>query len=340
MLDTDDHARRLCVYRCARGVRGASARRRIFRLPDADTVFYYGHLMILKAQVSNGHHDRSLLTEGAGVSLLSLGFDEKDAGRADDMFVPEPSLVWRLYRRLVRTDVQLFALPDTLPNADILKLYGLSAPIPNGSNKCCPTIVVDLQQPADALWNDVEHKTRKVIRQAVREGITVVKDSSKPCWDGFRAAYEKLRGRKKNVAVLGVGLISDLAAKNHFVLTASRTPNGTILSWHGYARCHDQVCLINTVSAIDPMNDAHQNNLVGRAHRLHHWQDMLRFREEGIKFYDLGGVYHGTDDQEQANIARFKRSFGGEAVDRFDAVLPLTGKGRFAMLFAKTAIRP
>ena len=132
---------------------------------------------------------------------------------------------------------------------------------------------------------------------------------------------------------MGVGHIGDLAANGHFVLTASRASNGNILSWHGYAHYRDEVCLINTVSATSPVN-AHQNNLVGRAHRLHHWHDMLYFKAQGVALYDLGGVYPGVEDKKQANIAKFKRSFGGAAVDRFDAALPLTGKGFFALQFA------
>jgi hypothetical protein len=63
---------------------------------------------------------------------------------------------------------------------------------------------------------------------------------------------------------------------------------------------------------------------------------MLSFKQEGLAIYDLGGVYRGTEDQEQINIARFKTSFGGEPAETYDAVLPLTFKGRFAMaLLAK-----
>jgi len=291
--------------------------------------------MTLGGQISNGHYDGAGLTNGAAASQLSRNLDRNCPARADDMFVPIPSLVWRLYRQLVRTDVQYFARPDALPNADILKLYSLSAPAPNGSNTIYPTILVDLQQPEDALWNGVEHKNRKVIRQAAREGVTVMEDLSKQSWDAFSAAYARLKGFKKNIGAMCVGHVSDLAAKGNFVLTASRTANGNILSWHGYAHCRDQVCLINTVSATNLTNDSHQNNLVGRAHRLHHWQDMLRFKAQGVAFYDLGGVYRGTEDQKQANIAKFKRGFGGAAVDRYDAALPLTRKGFFALLFAR-----
>ncbi len=247
-------------------------------------------------------------------------------------FVPKASFAWRLYRRLVRTEVSFFAAPDAPPRADVLKLCILPAPRAYVPNYCCPTIVIDLQQPEDALWNGIDAKSRKVIRQAMREAISVGDvPLTEENWASFRAAHETLRSRKKNADALGVGQISELATKGQYVLTASRDADGHVLSWHGYARGRGHVRLLNTVSAIDPARDTAWNNLVGRANRLHHWRDMLRFRSEGIRSYDLGGVYRGNDDPEQMNIARFKKSFGGETVERYDAVVPLTGKGKLAL---------
>ena len=249
-------------------------------------------------------------------------------------FVPKASLAWRIYRRLVRTQVEFFVPPDPFPRVDILKLRNLPAPFPGVENLSCPTVAIDLGQEEDALWNGVEPKTRKVIRQAMREGVEVERAQlSAESWNKFHTAYQKLRSRKKGADPLGVGQIGELIERGIFVLTASRDAGGTILSWHSYVRCLGHVRLLNTVSGVDPSRDTQWNNLVGRAHRLHHWKDMLFFKEEGVKTYDLGGVYRGTEDQEQANIARFKTSFGGQPTETYDAVLPLTVKGRIALSF-------
>jgi len=253
-------------------------------------------------------------------------------------FVPKASLAWRTYRYLVRTDVRFFSPPDPLPRVDILKLCNLSAPVPGVDNVFCPTVAVDLRPPKDALWDNMETKTRKAVRQAARDGVHVerVFDLSAEIWNDFRTAYRKLRGRKKAADPLGVGQIGELIERGYFVMTTSRDANGNVLSWHSYVRSHGQVRLLNTVSDIDPSRGTQWNNLVGRAHRLHHWEDMLSFKEEGAKTYDLGGVYRGTEDQEQINIAKFKMGFGGEPAETYDAVLPLTFKGWLALtLLAK-----
>ncbi|MDE1987421.1 MAG: hypothetical protein KGJ28_12830 [Alphaproteobacteria bacterium] len=262
----------------------------------------------------------------------SPGAAARPVPQARAPFVPQASPVWRLYRRLVRTEVAFFTPPDAVPDADVLKLCIQPAPTPGACNFSCPTIIIDLSPSEEELWNGIESKSRKVIRQAMREAITVNDvPLTEENWITFRAAHETLRSRKRKADALGVGQISDLVAKGEYVMTTSRNADGTVLSWHGYARNHTHVRLLNTVSAIDPARDTAWNNLVGRANRLHHWQDMLRFKSESIRHYDLGGVYRGEDDPEQMNIARFKKSFGGAIVDRFDAVLPLTGKGRIAV---------
>ena len=254
------------------------------------------------------------------------------------VFVPKTSFAWRAYRRLVRTHIDFFSAETPLPKADILKLYGLSAPFPDAENQSCPTIVIDLSPPEDALWNGVDAKSRKVIRQAGREGITVdhLREVSEEEWNRFQAAYNKLRSRKSATDALGVGQIGELMARGMLVMSVCRDAEGNCLSWHTYV-CHNgHVRLLNTVSAIDPARDTQWNNMVGRAHRLHHWKDMLFFKQEGAQTYDLGGVYRGSEDKEQLNIARFKSSFGGEPSETYSAVLPLSSKGRFALsLLAK-----
>lgn len=248
-------------------------------------------------------------------------------------FVPKASFLWRVYRRLVRTRVAFFAVPEALPDADVLKLCNLPEPYPGVANESCPTIVIDLTACEEDLWNAVDPKSRKVIRQAGRDGVTVEPVAlTEENWNAFLAAYRRLLGRKQKAGALGVGQISELVAQDRFVVTVSRDANGAILSWHGYVLADGRARMLNTVSAIDPARDSQWNNLVGRANRLHHWQDMLRFKQDGITSFDLGGVYRGADDQEQLNITRFKRSFGGRFADTFDAVLPLTLKGRLALL--------
>jgi hypothetical protein len=233
----------------------------------------------------------------------------------------------------VRTHVEYFAVPASLPDADVLKLCDLPVPFPGTANEYRPTILIDLHQPEEDLWNCVTPPTRKMIRQATRLGIVVddVSALDEKTWSSFQAAYFKLWQRKSKAGALGVGQIRDLIASGRFVLTRSRDAQGTPLSWHSYVKTGGRARLQTTISDMDPSRGSDWNNLVGRAHRLHHWLDMLHFKSQGVGVYDFGGVYRGSDDPEQINIARFKQLFGGHFADTYDAVVPLTWKGRAAL---------
>lgn len=234
---------------------------------------------------------------------------------------------------MVRTHVEYFAAPVSLPDADVLKLCDLPAPFPGVANEYRPTILIDLHLPEEDLWIELTPPTRKMIRQAERLGIVVedVSELSETVWDEFLAAYGKLWRRKNQAGALGVGQIRDLIARGRFVLTRSRDSEGHILSWHSYVMTAGRARLQTTISDIDAARGTEWNKLVGRAHRLHHWQDMVRFKAQGVGCYDFGGVYRGTKDEQQIKIAHFKQLFGGYFADTYDAVVPLTRKGRLAL---------
>jgi hypothetical protein len=248
-------------------------------------------------------------------------------------FVPRTSVLWRLWRTLVRTEVAYFAVPATPSGVDVLKLRDLPAAFAGVTNDYRPTILIDLTQSEEDLWNGVTPQTRKLVRQATRLGVTIepVAALTEPLWEQFLGAYRKLWSRKHQAGALGVGQIHELIESGRFDLSISRNVDGRILSWHSYVRCNGRARLQTTISDMDTARGPDWNNLIGRAHRLHHWRDMLRFKAEGIATYDLGGVYRGNDDQEQINIARFKQLFGGHFADTYDADVPLTAKGRLAL---------
>jgi hypothetical protein len=222
--------------------------------------------------------------------------------------------------------------PDTPPKADVLKLCNLSSPFPGAPNDRCPTVLIDLTASEEELWRNTHPNTRKMVRQAKREGITVGRlgPLSEDFWSSFLPAYKRLLRRKRSAGALGFGQISELAALGLLAVNTSCHANGSTLSWHIYVRHKGHARLLSTISDINPARRSQWNNLVGRAHRLHHWQDILWFKSDGCTTYDFGGVYRGNDDSEQINIARFKTSFGGQPADTYDAVLALTLKGRIA----------
>lgn len=55
-------------------------------------------------------------------------------------------------------------------------------------------------------------------------------------------------------------------------------------------------------------------SLVGRANRLLHFENLIRYREMGLKYYDWGGIAKNSNDPVKVGINRFKEAFGGQEV--------------------------
>jgi hypothetical protein len=72
---------------------------------------------------------------------------------------------------------------------------------------------------------------------------------------------------------------------------------------------------------------------ISKANRLHHWLDVLRFRDEGFAIYDFGGWYAGRENEELLRINRFKESFGGVLVPQYNCDQGLSWKGVQALWF-------
>lgn len=70
--------------------------------------------------------------------------------------------------------------------------------------------------------------------------------------------------------------------------------------------------LIHSASA--RFADESDAGLVGRANRLLHFENLIRYREMGLDVYDWGGIAKGSTDPVKAGINRFKEAFGGQEV--------------------------
>lgn len=245
-------------------------------------------------------------------------------------YIPAAPLAWRLFRALVRTEVQFFVRSAPRPGIDILKLYNMPAPIAGAANLRRATVLIDLTQDEEPLFAQMDSRCRKGVRQAERAGVRVERFETltEVVWRDFTRDFAKLTARKAKADPLAMGQIHELVATGRFALSAAYGDDGAALSWHGYIVSNGTARLYATMSNMDPARGTEWNNMVGRAHRLHHWRDMQRFKAAGIAIYDMGGIYRGQDDPEQCNIARFKTCFGGSFADTFDAALALTNKGR------------
>ncbi len=231
-------------------------------------------------------------------------------------------------RFLVRGEVWYEHEPE--PAAVDWILYRQRAlPVPGARWRYFHTLVVDLSQDPEALWGQMTPGTAYKVRRA-RDKDRVLCESAMPvrreALDGFEEIYSQFAAHK-GLAPLDRPFLDQLAADGCLELSWVRDRAGQRLASHAYYRDSDRSFLVHTVSLHRTLSDSGARNALGRANRYLFWWDMLRHREQGLKWFDFGGWYPGKTDQDRLEINRFKEGFGGKVVREYNCEQILTLKG-------------
>lgn len=204
---------------------------------------------------------------------------------------------------------------------------------PSGSFSEKKTLWSDLTKTKEDIVALADKSVRYEIRRAQNDGVeTNFYDSydlsnAPHLIESFSSAYnhfmksKNLKGKFNHQAVnayIGSGAF--------FVSTASHEENNYV--FHSYIGDGEIARLLYSVSLFRDENDATMKALVGRANRLLHMNDMLLFKELGYSCYDWGGY---SDAEDQRNIARFKKGFGGNSVTVYDALIPCSLVGTWVL---------
>lgn len=174
------------------------------------------------------------------------------------------------------------------------------------------TLVTNLKQDENELFEKIEKNCRYKIRRAEREGVAFF------CYDASIERgvlnkaidfYNQFVDTKEELSFkLSESWISPFLRKNAFWCTMA-VKNGEILVVHIYYGDDARVCLWCTASLFRNENDTQKRNEIGRANRFLHWKDICFFKEKGFGVYDWGGY---STERATAGNAAFKKSFGGE----------------------------
>lgn len=220
---------------------------------------------------------------------------------------------------------------------DIIRHFHRATPLPGVPCSAMQTIVIDLAPHPDVLLAAVSKDTRYEIRRAAdKDGLEYnVVEATPEAVNEFAGYYAQFAALKR-LPPLSSDYLHALAGMRALDLSVVRQ-KGEVLVWHAYYRGRERVRLLHSVSLYRTTEASARRNLVGRANRYHHWQDMCRFRADAIALYDLGGWYEGARDQEKVRINAFKEEFGGTIVPTFTCQQPVTVKGRLMLALHGTA---
>ncbi|MGH8736440.1 MAG: GNAT family N-acetyltransferase [Burkholderiales bacterium] len=217
--------------------------------------------------------------------------------------------------------------PSRDSGVDIVLYRQRRSPVAHAKVTPFLTMITDLSVDEGALVGQFGKDCRyKVHRAETKDRLRMeLSDDPRDTLEEFRAFYDAFANQKSVPPCDGKWLCAACKAGQLALTCASR--DGETLVRHAYLLSGDTAWLQYTASCFRDRNNA-TRALIGRANRWLHWQDMLHFKQLGIRRYDWGGLFEDESEPGNAGINRFKKDFGGQPVRSYECVQPVTLKGR------------
>ncbi|WP_010094018.1 peptidoglycan bridge formation glycyltransferase FemA/FemB family protein [Ornithinibacillus scapharcae] len=219
-----------------------------------------------------------------------------------------------------------------------------SLPFPKGGflHSYGQTLVIDLDRPEEEIFTDIHKNARYKINRASKRDPIQYYELISPKEDEIRKflAFFDRFAKYKNLPKGNFGRLKGLSDQDSLIISYVTDESGNVLCYHAYVKADTYCSLLYSASA--RFDNKQIRNLIGRANRYLHWQDMKSFRKLGIKWFDFGGLFVHTDASDEDSINRFKMEFGGQVVDVDKRIYPLTiiGKMTTFVFWLKMRKRP
>ena len=237
-------------------------------------------------------------------------------------------------RFLTRGEVWFDSEPGDTCSVDWILYNQCSRPVPGTRVNHFYTYAVDLTQSVDELKSRLDKDTvSKIRRGRDRDEITCENCNlrDRKVMERFEQTYNVFAAIK-GLEPLERGRMESMAEAGALELRAAKDSQGNILVYHGNFCDNGRVAGLISVSLFRKLADKAARGLIGRANRFLIWTGFLHYKEQGMKWFDFGGWYHGTDPA-MLKVNHFKQSFGGQVLREYQCERIVTLKGR-VVLFA------
>jgi len=198
--------------------------------------------------------------------------------------------------------------PFEIKNCDIAVFYACKNKVDMDGFICeySPTIIVDLLQDENTLWQNISSSTKNYINRTSREGIEIKINED---FNEFKRLYYNFV-RKKNFEIGDESL--DIIKQYGTLFTAYK--DSEMLC--GLLTIEDELNIrIFAGGSKRLMKDKKMANVISWANRAIIWEAIKYGKRKGYRKFDLGGYYLGKDKNDpRYKINLFKKSFGGEVV--------------------------
>ncbi|PYJ62917.1 MAG: hypothetical protein DME24_02335 [Verrucomicrobia bacterium] len=256
-----------------------------------------------------------------------------------------PMITYRS-RFLTRIEVWFDDEPGDTRSADWILYNQRPSPVPGASCRYFYTYFIDLTQSREQLLAGLNEDTAYKIRRARdRDKVTCecCDPSDHAVIDRFEEMYNPFAALK-GLLPLDRARIDGMASAGALDLSVVKDSQGNVLVYHANYRNQDRATELYLPSLYRKLSASAARNAIGRANRYLIWSDMLRYKAQGLKYFDFGGWYPGTADPALLKINEFKRGFGGQVVRAYQCEQILTLKGwlvlRVARLLKQTKLFP
>jgi len=197
------------------------------------------------------------------------------------------------------------------------------------------TLHINLKANENSIFDAFEKNTKyEINRAAAKDGITVKEWSFPEQREEFYTLYNSFADQK-GILHIGETETNLLINAGQFIGRAAYSPDGELLVIHTYITVNKRARLAHSISFFRDESDNARRNLIGRANRYLHWDDIRFFKSAFYSVYDFGGINPDLANRETMSINKFKESFGGIAVTEYNSLVPKSVKGFAALLLKK-----
>ena len=189
------------------------------------------------------------------------------------------------------------------------------------------TLITDLTEESEDIIKRFSSNCRNQVKRAYRDGsefeIVSSEDMTEQDIEQFVTFFDEFwRSKGSKLDNPDVFLDDMKHYREEGILTITKgIVDGECCVYHTYL-CDDNTArLLHSASHFRLLQDENNNSIrqvIGRANRMLHYEDMLYFKNKGLKKYDWGGA---GKDEEVASITEFKESFGGTPVTYYDGTV-------------------
>lgn len=252
-------------------------------------------------------------------------FDEEIVARASDALEAEYVERRKLFLRI---------LPNAflgLPRADVFrKALSKFVPEPASAENIYRTFLLDLEPGLDDLRKRLDKKWRNQLTRAEKNTLAVVADNSVEAFREFCVIYHEMRKRKGFETTVDVAEFERIQEQ-----LPERHRMRVLICQEGGVPVAGMVATAMGDSAIYLLGATSDKGLNAKGSYLLQWTMIQWFKQNRIRWYDLGGI----DPDGNPGVYSFKKGFSGEDLVQMSPMVACTNVVSSTVVRAGLAIQ-